>query len=135
MAKTITVSFPGGKRLAAQVGAHTVYCDQSREEGGEDSAASPFELFLVSIATCAAYYAQGFSEKRGIATAGMALTLHAEFDEATRRYPRLEITLDLPPGFPEKYENAVVKAMETCFVKKHIVNPPEFALAVRRAGR
>ncbi len=132
MATTVSVSFPGGKRLAARVGTHTVYCDQSREEGGEDSAPSPFDLFLVSLATCAAYYALGFSQKRDIATNGMALTLHAQFDEATRRYPCIEMVLDLPPGFPEKYENAVLKAMEACFVKKHIVNPPEFVTTVRR---
>jgi len=133
MAKTVTVSFPGGKRLAAQVDEHTIYCDQPRDEGGEGTAPSPFDLFLASIATCSAYYALGFSQKRGIPTAGMALTLHAEYDEATHRYPRLELTLDLPPEFPEKYEKAVLKAMEACFVKKHIVNPPEFVLSARRA--
>lgn len=132
MAKTVTVSFPGGKRLAARVGRHTVFTDQSRDEGGEDTAPSPFDLFLVSLAACAAYYAQGFCEKRDIDTSGMALTLHGEYDEAARRYPRLETVLTLPPDFPAKYENAVLKAMEACFVKKHIVNPPEFASRVAR---
>jgi len=133
MAKTVTVTFPGGKRLAAAVDQHTVFCDQPRDEGGEGPAPSPFALFLVSIATCSAYYALGFSQKRNISTEGMALTLHCEYDEAAKRYPRVEMTLTLPPGFPEKYENAVLKAMEACFVKKHIVNPPEFVLGARRA--
>ncbi|MEW5774891.1 MAG: OsmC family protein [Thermodesulfobacteriota bacterium] len=132
MAKTIDVSFPGGKRLAARIDQHTVFCDQPVDEGGGGTAASPFDLFLVSIATCAAYYAQGFSEKRGIDASGMALTLRCEYDEAARRYPRMDITLTLPPDFPAKYENAVVKAMEACFVKKHIVDPPEFVLRAER---
>lgn len=133
MARTVTVTFPGGKRLAAAIDEHTVFCDQPRDEGGEGTAPSPFDYFLVSIATCSAYYALGFSEKRGISTAGMALTLHCEYDEAAKRYPRVEMVLTLPAGFPEKYENAVLKAMEACFVKKHIVNPPEFVLSARRA--
>jgi len=133
MAKTVTVSFPCGKRLAAVVDEHTVFRDQPKDEGGEGTAPAPFDLFLVSIATCSAYYALGFSEKRGIPTAGMSLALHAEYDEAAKRYPRLEMVLTLPPEFPEKYENAVLKAMQACFVKKHIVNPPEFVLGIQRA--
>lgn len=133
MAKTVSVSFPGGKRLAARIDRHTVFCDQSQDEGGEGTAPSPFDLFLVSIATCSAYYAQGFSEKRDIDTSGMALTLHCEYDEAAKRYPRMEMVLTLPPDFPAKYENAVLKAMEACFVKKHIVNPPEFVLSAKRS--
>lgn len=132
MARTVAVSFPGGKRLAARIDQHTVFCDQPEDEGGGGTAASPFDLFLVSIATCSAYYAQGFCEKRDIDTSGMALTLHCEYDEEAKRYPRLEMTLTLPAGFPAKYENAVVKAMEACFVKKHIANPPEFVLRAER---
>lgn len=132
MAKTVAVSFPGGKRLAARIGQHTVFCDQPADEGGGDTAPSPFDLFLASIATCSAYYAQGFCEKRDIDTSGMALTLHCEYDEEAKRYPRMEMTLTLPPDFPAKYENAVVKAMEACFVKKHIANPPEFVLRAER---
>lgn len=132
MAKTVAVSFPGGKRLAARIDQHTVFCDQPADEGGSDTAPSPFDLFLASLATCSAYYAQGFCEKRDIDTSGMALTLHCEYDEEAKRYPRMEMTLTLPPDFPAKYENAVVKAMEACFVKKHIVNPPEFVLRAER---
>lgn len=132
MAKTINVSFPGGKRMAARIDQHTVFTDQAVAEGGGGTAPSPFDLFLVSIATCSAYYAQGFSEKRGIDTSGMALTMRCEYDEEARRYPRLEMTLTLPPDFPAKYENAVVKAMEACFVKKHIMDAPEFVLRAVR---
>jgi len=132
MAKTVAVSFPGGKRLAARIGQHTVFCDQPADEGGGDTAPSPFDLFLASIATCSAYYAQGFCEKRDIDTSGMALTLHCEYDEEAHRYPRIEMTLALPEEFPKKYENAVLKAMEACFVKKHIVNAPEFVMRAER---
>ncbi len=132
MAKTVAVSFPGGKRLAARIDQHTVFCDQPADEGGSDTAPSPFDLFLVSLATCSAYYAQGFCEARDIDTSGMALTLHCEYDEEAKRYPRMEMTLTLPPDFPAKYENAVLKAMEACFVKKHILNPPEFVARAER---
>ena len=30
--------------------------------------------------------------------------------------------------FPEKYKGAIIKAMDLCTVKKHILNPPEFEI-------
>ncbi|MBW2050564.1 MAG: osmotically inducible protein OsmC, partial [Deltaproteobacteria bacterium] len=49
----VEVSFPGGKRVDAQIGGFTIKTDQSRDNGGDESAPEPFQLFLASIATCA----------------------------------------------------------------------------------
>lgn len=132
MDKLVAVEFPGGKRLTAKIGGLTVRADQPVKDGGEGSAPSPFDLFLASIATCAGYYALAFCEKRGLATEGMRLAMRCPFDAATRRYARLEIELTLPAGFPEKYEAAVLKAMQACYVTKHITDPPEFVLTAKR---
>jgi ribosomal protein S12 methylthiotransferase accessory factor len=37
----------------------------------------------------------------------------------------------LPPDFPEKYKAAVIKAADTCTVKKHLVSPPEITIKTR----
>lgn len=34
------------------------------------------------------------------------------------------IDLKLPPGFPERYKKAILKSMDLCTVKRHIVHPP-----------
>ena len=36
----------------------------------------------------------------------------------------VQVTIELPPGFPDKYADAVVRAAEECAVKKHFENPP-----------
>ena len=61
----IELSFPGGKRVVAQVGAHRIETDQPHELGGKDAAPAPFDLFLASIATCAGIYALGFCDRAG----------------------------------------------------------------------
>jgi ribosomal protein S12 methylthiotransferase accessory factor len=53
MEKIINVSFPGGKKVIAQMGDKLIATDQSVESGGEGSAPEPFTLFLASLATCA----------------------------------------------------------------------------------
>ena len=55
-----------------------------------------------------------------------------EKDPATKRYPRISITVGLPPEFPEKYRAAIVSAAEQCSVKKHLLDPPEIAISAVR---
>jgi len=49
----LVISFPGGKRVDAQVGDFTLRTDQPKDHGGDGSAPEPFALFLASIGTCA----------------------------------------------------------------------------------
>jgi ribosomal protein S12 methylthiotransferase accessory factor len=134
MQKVIDVSFPGGKKVAAAIGGHTILTDQPADDGGEGAAPAPFALFLVSLATCAGYYALQFCLSRGIPTGGMSLKTACTFDEQARRYVSVEFSLSLPPGFPEKYREAIVRAMDSCAVKKHILNPPKFTVKAEARG-
>lgn len=124
MAMDIQITFPGGKRVDAQVGTHIVRTDQPASLGGEDSAAAPFDLFLASLGTCAGIYVAGFCQARGLSTEGITLVQHNDFDPETHMLTNVEFELTLPAGFPEKYVPAVVRAAEGCKVKKTIAAPP-----------
>ena len=41
---------------------------------------------------------------------------------------RISIEIHVPPGFPEKYRPALVRAAEQCAVKKHLETPPQFVI-------
>jgi ribosomal protein S12 methylthiotransferase accessory factor len=41
---------------------------------------------------------------------------------------KVMLDIHLPPGFPDKYRAAVVRAAEQCAVKKHFERPPEFEI-------
>src|SRR5512147_2076692 len=114
---TMTVSFPGGKRVDAQFNGFTIRTDQPAEVGGAGSAPEPFDLFLASIATCAGIYVKGYCDTRGIETDGLALEMQVERDPALRRITRLVLDFTLPPNFPEAHRAAVVRAAELCAVK------------------
>lgn len=123
----IRVSFPGGKRVDAQVRQHVIRTDQPPELGGLDAEAAPFELFLASLATCAGIYVLGFCQARKIPTEGIALVQHHEHD-AQGHLARVELELTLPANFPEKYRVAVANAAANCKVKKLLAAPPEIAV-------
>ncbi len=118
------VTFPGGARVDAQFGHHTLRTDQPVRSGGEDSAPAPFTLFLASIATCAGIYVLGFCQQRGLPTDGIRLVQRLEADRQTGMVSRIGIDIQVPPGFPEKYHEALVRAASQCAVKKHLEHPP-----------
>lgn len=130
---TFQVTFPGGVRVDATYRGHTVHTDQPAPLG-ENTAVAPFDLFLASIATCAGLYALRFCQERNIATEGMAVSLTAERDPERKRVRMIRISLTVPEGFPEKYESAIVRAMDQCAVKKAIAEPPEFEVTVTQAA-
>jgi ribosomal protein S12 methylthiotransferase accessory factor len=120
------VTFPGGARVDAQFGNHTIRTDQPVRGGGEDSAPAPFSLFLGSIATCAGIYVLGFCRQRGLPTDGIKLVQRLEVNPQTGMVSKIVLDIQLPPGFPEKYHEALVRAANQCAVKKHMENPPTF---------
>ncbi|HEX7708139.1 MAG TPA: OsmC family protein [Thermoanaerobaculia bacterium] len=123
----IEVSFPGGVAVDATFHGHTVHTDQPPPLG-EDSAASPFDLFLASIATCAGFYALRFCQQRNIPIEGLGVTMKSEKNPESKRIETAQIELRLPQAFPEKYRSAILLAVDQCTVKKHIMEPPKFEI-------
>ncbi|HUU06381.1 MAG TPA: OsmC family protein [Patescibacteria group bacterium] len=122
------ITFPGGKKVNAEYNGFTHKTDQPLNAGGENSAPSPFELFLASLATCAGFYVLSFCQQRGITMDGIELRQSMAYDAQTHLIGRIDIEIILPAGFPEKYRAAVVQAAQLCTVKKHLENPPKFNL-------
>jgi ribosomal protein S12 methylthiotransferase accessory factor len=120
------VRFPGNLAVEAKVGNFVVRTDQPAAAGGDESAPSPYGLFLASLATCAGYFAVRFCRERDIDTEGMVLTASFERDSANHRLEKTSLHLTLPIGFPEKYKKAIIRAMDECTVKKAIQDPPAF---------
>lgn len=123
------VVFPGGRKVDALFKGFTIKTDQPEAHGGEDSAPSPFDLFLASLGTCAGFFVLSFCQDRGLPTEGLKIVQRMERDEASHRVSKISIEIRLPSGFPEKYRGAVVKAAELCAVKKHLQAPPVVEVA------
>lgn len=129
------VSFPGGARVDASFGGYTVQTDQPPQGGGEGAAPTPFALFLASLATCAGIYILGFLRQRGLPSEGVRLRQQTLSDPMTGMVGRIEVVIEVPAEFPEKYLPAMVRAAELCAVKKHMDHPPEFVVRTESLER
>ncbi len=124
----IKVSFPGGSRVDAQFGGFTVGTDQPAAAGGGNTSPTPFEVFLASLATCAGFYVLGFCKARKIPTEGIQLIQRVERNPTTKMAEKVIQEIQLPEGFPEQYKSSVIRAAESCLVKKHLEKPPQFEI-------
>lgn len=123
-----TVTFPGGKRVSALIDGRLIETDQPAEMGGQGSAPAPFDLFLAASATCAGIYVLGFLQARGLSTEGLELRQTVTTDPTTHLPTTIRIAVKFPPDLPEKYHAAILRAAESCKVKKTIAAQPVFEI-------
>jgi len=128
------ITFPGNKKVDSIYKGFTVQTDQPVAEGGENTAPEPFDLFLASIGTCAGIYVSSFCNERQIDTTDLRLILGFIRNTATHMVDKIDIQIKLPSGFPEKYKSAVIRTVEMCFVKKHLITPPQFSISASSEG-
>ena len=126
----IVVTFPGGKRVDAQIGERIVHTDQPVDAGGGDSAPTPYELFLASMGTCAGIFVLSFLQSRDLPTEGVRLTERLDVEQGTHLLRGVSLDVHLPKTIPAKYREAIVRTAEKCSVKRAMQAAPAFAVRV-----
>lgn len=125
------VTFPGGKQVEAGYKGFVIKTDQPVYAGGEGKAPAPFDLFLASIATCAGLYVLVFCQNRDISVEGASVVMRMHKSAEKKMIEKIDIELQLPPEFPRKYERAVIRSVDNCAVKAHILDAPSFEILVK----
>ena len=125
------IDFPGGARVDAHFGPYTVPTDQPPMGGGEGSAPTPFAIFLSSIGTCAGIYVLGFCKQRGLSTDGIRIVQRVYSNPMSGMVGKIDLEIQVPSSFPQKYHDALIKSAELCAVKKHLENPPQFEITTK----
>jgi ribosomal protein S12 methylthiotransferase accessory factor len=128
--RDIKITFPGGKRVDAEYKGFVIKTDQPVYAGGEGTAPAPFDFFLGSIATCVGFYVLAFCQNRGYRIDQLSVTMGMSKNEETKMIDKIVFDIQLPPEFPEKYTKAVIKAVDSCAVKAHMVDEPAFEYTV-----
>ena len=114
------IVFPEGDRVDALSNGNVIRTEQ------DGTAPAPFELFLASIGTCAGIYVVGFCQKRNLPTVGIRIVQRNHFDPQTGVIAGVDLDIEVPPSFPDKYHEALVRVADQCAVKKAIQVQPRF---------
>jgi len=84
-----------------------------------------FAVFLASIGTCAGIYVLGFCRQRGLPTEGIRIVERINYAQ-TGMVDSIDLEIQVPPQFPSKYYDALIRSADQCKVKQTIATPPKF---------
>jgi putative redox protein len=129
----LIISFPGNKKVDASYKGFTIKTDQAVQAGGDGTAPAPFDLFLASIGTCSGIYVVDFCAHRGIPLDNVRIVQSMTRDPETHMVSAISLRIEIPNDFPDKYRESLVRAVDLCAVKKHLMNPPAFKIETVKA--
>lgn len=130
---SMTVRHLDGDRFTIGVRDHLITVDQPLADGGADTAATPTELFVASLASCVAFYARRYLIRHALPTAGFALT--AEYTIGSRPAWVTDIRLDIqvPDGVPAERFGGLLAVASHCTVHNSLTDPPAVTVALAGA--
>jgi putative redox protein len=126
----IWVGHIDGDRFTIDVRGHRVLVDQPVEDGGEDTAATPTELFVASLASCVAFYARRYLARHDLPTEGLAVEAHFAMASHPARVSQIDIRLHLPEGVPAERRAALIAVVTHCTVHNTLEDRPEVTIGI-----
>lgn len=122
---TVHVDHLAADRFEIGVRGHVLTVDQPVDAGGEDTAPTPTELFIASLASCVAFYARRYLSRHGLPTEGLAVDAVYELGSRPARVSAVDLELHLPEGVPESRREPLLAVARHCTVHNTITSAPD----------
>lgn len=131
----VTVSHEFGDRYYVAIRGHSLVTDQPVSAGGRDEGPTPTELFVASLASCAAFYVGRFLRHHRPLTAFEVEADYTMTESQPNRVAAIELRVAIHDDVDEELRNAVDRVARHCTVHNSLVTPPEIRIAVEtKAG-
>ncbi|HUP04641.1 MAG TPA: OsmC family protein [Bryobacteraceae bacterium] len=125
----VKVRYTDGVGFEADARGHRVFCDQPASNGGLDRGMTPPEYLLVSLGTCAGYYAEEYLRTRGLPAEGLEIRVSAEKAQQPARLGVFRIEVATPP-LDARHEAGVERAVKACLIHNTLLNTPAIEMVV-----
>jgi putative redox protein len=126
----VEVTFPNPTRIQARSRDLTVEVGPPPDRGGDADAYGPFDLLLCSLATCTGFQVSDFLQQRGLGLQGAGVRIDAERSEQSHLLEAIHIEIRVPADFPDKYNDAIIRAAGLCFIKQQLGQRPDITTTV-----
>lgn len=126
-----STSLADGMRCTTTVRGHEVVADEPRSLGGSDTAQSPVELLLTSLATCQAVTYRLWAAELGVALDRVDVVVEGDMDlrgfvglaDVPAGYGALRIRVTLDGPAPERHEELTAAVDRHCPVLDVLLRP------------
>jgi putative redox protein len=125
----VTIQHLGGVKFEAGARGHRVICDQPPDNGGSDTGMAPPEFLLVSLGTCAGFYAAQYLKARSLPSEGLEIKVGAEKLKQPPRLGQFRIEV-IVPGLDPRHEEGILRAVKACLIHNTLLNAPAIETVV-----
>ncbi len=125
----IVVSHMGADRLRIEARGHELFTDQPIEDGGEDTAPTPTELFVAGLASCVAFYAERFLRRHGLSAGGLKVSCDYRWADGPHRVGEIDLDVEAP-GLSREKREAFKRVIDHCTVHNTLLQPPVVRIVV-----
>jgi uncharacterized OsmC-like protein len=120
----IVATHLAGDRFAIDVRGHRIHVDQPVDNGGDDSAPTPTELFAASLAGCVAFYARRYLARHNLPSDGMAVETEFRAGGTPNRITDITIHVTPPAALPAQRRDAFLAVASHCTLHNTLEQPP-----------
>jgi uncharacterized OsmC-like protein len=125
----VTIQYRGDVKFEASARGHRVICDQPPDNGGSDSGMTPPEYLLVSLGTCAGFYAAQYLNTRSLTFQDLEVKVVAEKAKQPARLGQFRIEVMIA-GLDPQHEEGVLRAVKACLIHNTLTHVPEVETVV-----
>jgi uncharacterized OsmC-like protein len=118
-------------KFAAAARGHRIICDQPPANGGTDEGPTPPEFLLISLGTCAGFYAHSYLKKNAL-NLPLGVTVNCEKLAAPARLGKFRVEIDCP-GLPSEHEAGMMRSVNACLIKNTLLQAPEIETVLATA--
>jgi len=123
------IRFVAGEAYEVAVRGHRLVVDQPADAGGRDSAPTPTELFVASLAACVAFYAGRFLTRHGYSRDGLAVSMgYSMTSDRPARVSGIRLRVRVPAGLPPQRRAALRAVVSHCTVHNSLASPPSVTI-------
>lgn len=122
--------------FAVLVRDHVIHVDQPYSAGGTDAGPTPVELFVASLAACAAHYARRYLARHGLPATGLEVTAgYTMGPSVPPRVSHVDLRFRPPARLSDAELAGMMAAVERCTVHNSLLDPPRIGLRLEAPAR
>ena len=125
----VTIQHLGDVKFEASTRGHRVICDQPADNGGSDTGMTPPEYLLVSLGTCAGFYAAQYMKARSLAHESLEVKVSAEKATLPARLGQFRIEV-VVPGLDPQHQAGILRAVKACLIHNTLIHAPAIETVV-----
>ncbi len=131
----LRVDYESGDKFQIAVRQHSIRVDQPTFDGGDDTAPTPTDLFIASLAACVAYYVRRFLSRHGHQVEGLAVISEVDFAPHPHRVGAIDLRVEVPGELSPEQRASLLAVASRCTVHNSLRQPPAVRIGVAQLNR